>query len=90
MGSRSARIPWHEWSLVVETDGTDCDSLARRLGVAISLARTLDALIEAIDRFGDREGLQAHLELEPRWDGVQDPNELRATFLSPQVASAVA
>ena len=90
MGSGSARVPWHGWSLVVETDGSDCDGLSRRLGAAINLARTLNALIEAIDRFAEREGFEAVLELEPRWDGVQAPNELRATFLLPEARAAVA
>jgi hypothetical protein len=86
MWNGPARLPWHEWSLVVEFDAFDpfeCDRLARRLASAIHIARTLDGLIEAIDRFADTEGLTVLLELEPRWDGIQDPNELRAAFAPP-------
>jgi hypothetical protein len=83
MASREMRVNWHGWYLVLEADGpADLDRLSVRVAAGISYARTLDGLLEAVDRVADREGLNVVLELEPRWDGVQAPNELRAMFLA--------
>jgi hypothetical protein len=83
MANRETRVNWHGWSVVVEADSRlDLDRLCVRVAAGIAHARTLDGLLEAVDRVGDREGLNIVLELEPRWDGVQAPNELRATFLA--------
>jgi hypothetical protein len=90
MRTRSKTISWHEWSPVIETDLPDCTAFAHERQLAISHARSLDGLIQAVNRYADQHGLDVLLELEPRWDGLQDPNELRATFIRSEVQAAIA
>ena len=83
MANRETRVNWHGWTVAIEADARlDLERLSVRLAAGIAHARTLDGLLEAVDRVADREALNVVLELEPRWDGIQAPNELRATFLA--------
>jgi hypothetical protein len=70
-------------TLVIATDASlaiDSDALARRAGASIRHATTLDALVDALDYFAERQGYEVLLDLEPWRSDDRDPSDLVATF----------